>query len=70
VLDGGADGFQFLSEVSRGFVTAREFESLANPLGNRHASRSRKSLNFPVFGVLEDHLKAFSHCLSANDSWQ
>ncbi len=52
MLDGGADGLQFLSRVCRGFFAARKFESLANPLGNGHPPRTGNALDLAVFVIL------------------
>ncbi len=44
--------FELLPYSNARFTTARQVESLANPLGDGHAAGACDTLNFPVFGVL------------------
>ena len=46
----------------------RERERFSHPSRNRQLARARCPLNLAVFGVLEDDLESFSHCISLNDS--
>jgi hypothetical protein len=42
----------FLPEVSRGLTLAGRVEGLADPLGDRHAPRACRTLNFAVVRIL------------------
>ena len=57
----GANHFQLLSRPNAWFAAAREVEGLADPLSDRHASRTRYALNFAVFLILQNYLQSLGH---------
>ena len=61
MLSGGADGFEFLCRIAERFAVARPVQGLAHPLGKSHVAGTRNPLNFPVFRILQNDLKALSH---------
>jgi hypothetical protein len=48
---GGANHFELLPCSSARFTAARQFESLADLLGDRHAAGAGDTLNLAIFGV-------------------
>ncbi|OLB84937.1 MAG: hypothetical protein AUI12_12315 [Acidobacteria bacterium 13_2_20CM_2_57_6] len=48
----GPNHFELLPYASARFTSARQVESLPDPLGNGHAAGARDTLDFPVFWIL------------------
>jgi hypothetical protein len=60
----GTNHFELLPYASTRFTTARQVESLPNPLGDGHAAGACHSLNFGVFGVIQDYLQRLAIYMS------
>lgn len=53
--------FELLPHASARFTPACQIESLPDPLGDGHAAGARYTLNFPVLGILKNHLQPLGH---------
>jgi hypothetical protein len=63
-----ANGCKLFLHVAKRFTSARQGQSLPDPLRDRHAAGARHALNLPVFGILQNHLQSLSHIMSITDS--
>jgi hypothetical protein len=70
VPNGSPDDLQLFSRVTQGFATPCRAESLADPLGNRHALETGEALNLTQFPVIQEDLQTLTHRNSLIDSWQ
>jgi len=61
VADGGTNDFELLPHWGTRFMTARQLQRLADPLGDGHTTGAGYTLYFPIFGILQNHLEALSH---------
>jgi len=64
----GPDDIEFLAGVTQGLALPRRLQRSPDPFGNRHVARARHTLDFPILGILQNHLQSLSHLMSLNDS--
>ena len=65
---GPADSLKFLLYRAHRLAQTSPFQCLTDPFRKGHVSGTSGALNFPVLGILQDDLKAFSHAMSLYDS--
>jgi hypothetical protein len=68
VSNGSPDDRELLARVTQGFAAPCRAESLADPLGNSHALKTREALNLTQFPVIQEDLQTFTHGNSLIDS--
>jgi len=68
MLSGHTDNFKFLAEAARGLLSACRIPRLPDPLGQRHVTRPRNTLDVSMFRLFQDYPQSFRHGMSLSDS--